>query len=169
MQNIFLKLLLVFWFLITGYWLMPLKKPKDYRPDSQVNTIVATQQFCQPQCADIVIKKGKIIIPDSILARYGEVRTDVARIVGSSPFKKSKGALMFSYDFIMNGYVAGVDSTVLEGYVPVYHISEWYPTQYIARFWKLTGVWEVLYLINLNLGLPLFLFFSFKSGKRVGF
>jgi hypothetical protein len=169
MTNTILKIVLVAWFLFTGYWLLPLKKPKQYKPDSEANTIVATQQFCETPCADIVIKKGMLIIPDSIASKYSELRRSVAHITGNSPFKKSKGALMFSYDFIMSGYVVGVDSTATDGNVPVYYIKEWYPTQYIARFWKLTGKWEVLYLINLNLGLPLFLFFSFKSGKRVGF
>ena len=169
MVNTLIKLFLLVWVVFTSYWLLPLKKPKQYRPDSEANTIVATQQFCESPCADIIIKKGRIIVPDSIAKNYHDVRTDVARITGSSPFKKSKGALMFSYDFIMSGNVEGIDSTSLEGYVPVFYIREWYPTQYIARFWKLTGAWEVLYLINLNLGLPLFLFFSFKAGRRIGF
>lgn len=145
---------------------MPLKKPKQFKQDSEPNTIVATQQFCDNKCAAIVIKNGKLQIPYSALIKYPDIRNDVANITGSSPFKKSKGALMFSYDFIISGEVRGVDSTELEGHVPIFYIREWYPTQYIARFWQLTGTWEILYLINLNLGLPLILFLTFRKGKR---
>ncbi|HMR45155.1 MAG TPA: hypothetical protein PKC85_00040 [Bacteroidia bacterium] len=162
-----LKLLVLIWVVFTGYWLLPLKKPKAYREDSEPNTILATQQFCEPQSADIIIKRGELIIPDSLKKMYPELRKDVALIVGSSPFKKSKSALMFSYDFVMSGHVERVGFTQQEGYVPVFHVEEWFPTQYIARFWKLTHNSELLYLINLNIGLPLLLFYFFKQGSSL--
>lgn len=136
--------------------------------DLEKNTILATEQFCENNCANILIKQGVLEIPDSIKVRFPNLRTDVANVTGSSPFRKSKGALMFSYDFIMDGNVVGVDSSTSQGHVPLFYIKEWYPTQYIARFWKLTGIWEVLYLINLNLGLPLILYFILKARERKG-
>jgi hypothetical protein len=167
MKRWILNLLVFVWVIFTGYWLLPLKKPKAYREDSEPNTILATQQFCDPACADILIKRGTLIIPDSIKKMYPELRKDVALIIGSSPFRKSKGALMFSYDFVMSGHVERVGYTEQEGYVPVFHIEEWFPTQYIARFWKLTGINEILYLVNLNIGLPLLLFYFFKQGSSL--
>jgi len=98
---------------------------------------------------------------------YPELRKDVALLVGSSPFKKSKSALMFSYDFVLSGHVERVGFTQQEGFVPVFHVEEWFPTQYIARFWKLTHNSELLYLINLNIGLPLLLFYFFKQGSSL--
>jgi len=166
MRNWLLKLVILIWVGFTGYWLLPLKKPNSYREDSAVNTVLATQQFCDNQCADIIIKKGKIEIPDSMQRAYPEIRTDVAMVTGNSPFKKSKSALFFSYDFIVNGYVQDVEFVPNEGIVPVYYIDEWYPTQYIARFWKLTGNWEILYLINLNLGLPLLLLLIYRQNAK---
>ena len=162
-----LKILMLIWLSIVGYWLLPLKKPKLPTHQLETNTILATQQFCERDCADILIKQGVLEIPDDIRTHFPGMRTDVANVIGSSPFKKSKGALMFSYDFIMNGHVQGIDSSK-EGYIPIYYIKEWYPTQYIARFWKLTGIWEVLYLINLNLGLPLILYFILKQREAKG-
>jgi hypothetical protein len=60
MRNWLLKFVILIWLSFTGYWLLPLKKPNAYREDSAINTVLATQQFCDNQCADIVIKKGKI-------------------------------------------------------------------------------------------------------------
>lgn len=167
MRNWGLNLIVVIWVIFTGYWLLPLKKPKTFRSDSEPNTILATQQFCEPKCADIRIKRGVLVIPDSIKQLYPELNKDVALIVGESPFRKSKSALMFSYDFVLSGKVVKVGYTEQDGYIPVFHVTEWFPTQYIARFWKLTGTYEILYLINLNLGLPLLLFFFFKQGSSL--
>ena len=85
-----LKLLVLIWVVFTGYWLLPLKKPKAYREDSEPNTILAIQQFCERQCADIIIKRGELIIPDSLKKMYPELRKDVALIVGSSPLRSQK-------------------------------------------------------------------------------
>lgn len=167
MSNWGLKGIVLIWVVFTGYWLLPLKKPKAFREDSDPNTILATQQFCDPKCADVIIKRGVMVIPDSLKKMYPEMNTNVALIVGASPFRKAKSALMFSYDFILSGEVVKVGFTEEEGYVPVFYVREWFPTQYIARFWKLTGNWEILYLINLNLGLPLLLFFFFKQGSSL--
>jgi hypothetical protein len=163
-----LKILMLLWLCIVGYWLLPLKKPKQPTHELATNTILATQQFCDNGCAEILIKKGNLEIPFALREKYPSIHTNVANVIGSSPFKKSKAALMFSYDFIMDGHVQSVDTTAKEGIIPVFYISEWYPTQYIARFWKLTGIWEVLYLINLNLGLPLILYFILKQRESKG-
>ena len=110
MVNTLIKLFLLVWVVFTSYWLLPLKKPKQYRPDSEANTIVATQQFCESPCADIIIKKGRIIVPDSIAKNYHDVRTDVARITGSSPFKKSKrspfGSVPLLHTNLKSGYLS---------------------------------------------------------------
>ena len=50
-----LKILVLIWVVFTGYWLLPLKKPKAYREDSEPNNILETQQFCELQCVDIII------------------------------------------------------------------------------------------------------------------
>lgn len=150
------------WIVIVGYYMLPLKKPINYHPYIEDQSILATQQFCTNQCADIVIKKGKIVIPNKLQKLYPNIRTDVANLVGATPFRQKHGALMYSYDFILFGSYIGVDSTVLEGYVPVYNVTEWYPTQYIARFWQLKGPGEILYLGLLYLGLPIILYFALK-------
>lgn len=161
-------LLLVIWLFLVGYYLLPLKKPINYHPYIQNESILATQQFCSNQCADIVLKKGVIAIPDSIFRDYPGLRTDVANLKGETPFRQKSGTLMYPYDFILFGKFDGIDSTVLEGYVPVYRVREWYPTQYIARFWQLTGIYEVLYLGLLYLGLPLLLYFILRIKERIG-
>ncbi len=166
MRNWFLKLLIFVWLGFTGYWLLPLKKPKAFREDNSENIILATQQFCTNECADILIKRGKLSLPDSLVRIYPDIINEKAMVIGASPFKKSKSALFFSYDFIIYGNVIDAEFVPNEGMVPVYHIVEWFPTQYIARFWKLEGTAEILYLVNLNLGLPLLLLLIYKQGSN---
>jgi hypothetical protein len=155
------------WIIITGYWLLPLKKPKTFRADFDPTAILATQQMSAVSYDIITIKGGKLNIPDSLIQNYPNLRTDEAYIIGSSPFRKSKSALMYSYDFIMSGNVTGVIKNEKNENIAIFHIEEWFPTQYIARFWKLTGYWEILYLVNLNFGLPLLLYYFLAQGSTL--
>ncbi|HNR20971.1 MAG: hypothetical protein IPJ79_07435 [Bacteroidetes bacterium] len=166
-KKFFLALLLLTWLTVIGYYMLPLKKPINYHPYIQDQSILATQQFCSGSCADVLIKQSKVLISDSLRRIYPKLRSDIANLKGETPFKQKHGRLMYSYDFILFGKFVGVDTTLQEGIVPVYYVKEWYPTQYIARFWQLKGVGEVIYLALLYLGLPLILYFSLKLKKSL--
>lgn len=166
-KRFFLGLVFIVWSVVIGYYMLPLKKPINYHPYIQDRSILATQQFCAGNCADVLIKQTKVLFPDSLRKLYPKLRTDVANLTGETPFKQKHGRLMYSYDFILFGSFVGIDTTLLEGVVPVYNVKEWYPTQYIARFWQLKGIKEILYLSLLYLGLPLILYFVLKIRKRV--
>jgi hypothetical protein len=165
-MNYFLKILLLAWVCFIGYYMLPLKKPIHFHPYIENTSILATQQFCESECADVIIKKGMVLLPDSLQRIFPNIRTDVANLSGNSPFRHKNSTLMFSYDFILSGKITGIDSTNLEGYIPIYTVEEWYPTQYIARFWQLEGFMEVFYLTMLNLGLPLVLYFILKIKEK---
>lgn len=158
-------LLLIAWCAVIGYYMLPLKKPINYHPYIQEQSILATQQFCSGNCADVIIKQSKVLLPDSLRRLYPKLKTDVANLTGETPFKQKHGRLMYSYDFILFGKFVDVDTTLAEGVIPVYKVTEWYPTQYIARFWQLKGFGEIIYLGLLYLGLPLILYFVLKLKK----
>ena len=166
-KKILLGLLLLSWCIVIGYYMLPLKKPINYHPYIQDQSILATQQFCAGTCADVLIKQTKVLFPDSLKKLYPKLRTDVANLIGETPFKQKHGRLMYSYDFILFGKFVGVDTTLSEGIVPVYKVKEWYPTQYIARFWQLKGFGEIIYLGLLYLGLPLILYFVLKLRRSI--
>lgn len=166
-MNFFFKILFLAWISYVGYWLLPLKKPKEYRKENIPNNVLATDQKCRVPCADIVIKEGFFEIPDDTLKKYPGLKLDRANIYGNSPFRPLEGILFFHYDFILYGKVGGVDSTQTDGYIPRFRVLEWYPTEYVARFWRLTGMQEKLYLINLLVGIPFFIIIVLRHRRTL--
>lgn len=66
-------LLLIAWCAVIGYYMLPLKKPINYHPYIQEQSILATQQFCSGNCADVIIKQSKVLLPDSLRRLLPEV------------------------------------------------------------------------------------------------